>query len=102
MRRGAPRLIFTRKDRTRLETSQLSGSERQAVLFAFSLADGSRRGGTLLIDEPELHVAGKDQVDYLGRLVRLAEGCQVIAATTSSAILAAARPEQVIDLARFK
>jgi predicted ATP-dependent endonuclease of OLD family len=54
----------------------------------------------MLIDEPELHVHAADRVRFLQAIVALGRDNQIIAATGSAEIVAAATPWQIVDLSR--
>lgn len=73
---------------------QLSDSELEAFLFSVSFVRsglaGSRSGSLVLIDTPEKHVGTEDAVRFIEALSRLGEENQLIAATRSRELAAAA------------
>jgi len=89
---------FARRDGARVELGDLSESEQQAVLFALTFRHLGLAGSIVLIDEPELHIHAAHRVRFLQELVTLGRDNQVIAATGSAEIVAAAAPGQLIDL----
>lgn len=97
---GRAEPVFARRDGQQCSVHELSASEEQAVLFAFAFAWLRLSGAVVLIDCPELHVHSQLQADFFGRLSRLGEGNQIIAATGSEAILRASTGSCVIDLSR--
>jgi hypothetical protein len=97
---GRAEPVFARRDGLRCSVHELTASEEQAVLFAFAFAWLRLSDAVVLLDSPELHVHSQLQADFLGRLQRLGEGNQIIAATGSEAILRANTGACVIDLSR--
>jgi hypothetical protein len=89
---------FLRRDRLPVELSDLSESERQGVLFALAFQGLGLSRSLVLIDEPELHVHASDRVRFLQALVSLGRDNQLVIATGSAEIAAAAAPGQIIDL----
>jgi hypothetical protein len=77
---------------------QLSDSERQAFLFAGTFVRCGVSGSLVLIDTPELHLSGADAPAFLAAIARLGADNQLVVATGSSEILAAASASQVIRL----
>jgi len=94
--RGAVR--FVRRDGARVERGDLSESEQQGVLFALAFRHLGLAGSLVLIDEPELHIHAAHRVRFLQDLVTLGRDNQIIAATGSAEIVAAAASGQLIDL----
>jgi hypothetical protein len=91
---------FVRRDGTVVALDELSASEQQAALFALAFRRYGLDGSLVLIDEPELHVHAADRVRFLQAIVALGRDNQVIAATGSAEIVAAATPWQIVDLSR--
>jgi hypothetical protein len=91
-------LRFVRRDRTALHLVDLSDGERQGVLFALAFRYFGLSRSLVLVDEPELHIHAADRVRFLQALVTLGRDNQIIAATGSAEIVAAAAPGQLIDL----
>jgi len=85
---GATLVWFARRDGRRVELAQLSDSETQAVLFSSTMLRQGLNDSLILIDTPELHIPEAHQVPFFGSVVGIGAGNQVIAATTSSRILA--------------
>ncbi len=75
--------------------SQLSDSELEAFLFAISFVRsglaGSRCGSLILIDTPEKHLGAEDAVRFVDALSRLGEENQLVVATRSRDLVAAAQ-----------
>jgi predicted ATPase len=96
--RSGPEVRFLRRDGAELELADLSEQEQDAVLFAvmFDLLGLAR--AIILVDRPELFVAPEDQLRFLCALGSLGEDAQILAATTSEPILAAAEPSAVVRL----
>jgi predicted ATPase len=92
------RLRFVRPDGTVLDLEELSAGEQQGALFALTFRRFGLDHSIVLIDEPELHVHAAHRARFLQDLVGLGRDNQIIAATGSAEILAAARPAQIIDL----
>lgn len=93
-----PRIWFLRRDGRRVELDELSESEQQGVLFAVTFQRLGLHHSVILIDSPELHLHPREHSRFVGRLLELGRGNQIIAATTSTELLKSVRPEQVIDL----
>ncbi|MFO0761125.1 MAG: AAA family ATPase [Byssovorax sp.] len=89
---------FLRRDGARVELDDLSASEQQAVLFASAFVRLGLCRSVILIDTPELFIHPRRQAAFFAGLAQLGEDNQIIAATSSPELLAAVRPEQVIDL----
>jgi hypothetical protein len=94
------RLRFLQRDRTGLDLEELSASEQQGALFALTFQRLGLDHSIVLIDEPELHIPAADRVRFLQAVVELGRDNQILAATGSTEIRAAALPAQVIDLSR--
>ncbi|MBL9021526.1 MAG: hypothetical protein JNL21_04975 [Myxococcales bacterium] len=73
---------------------QLSDSELEAFLFSVSFVRsglaGARSGSLVLIDTPEKHVGTEDAVRFIEALSRLGEENQLVVATRSRELAAAA------------
>jgi energy-coupling factor transporter ATP-binding protein EcfA2 len=82
----------------RLELDELSESEQQSVLFACTFARLGLHHSVVLIDTPELGVHPSDHLRFFQAICHLGEDNQIIAATTSPAILASVGQDQVIHL----
>jgi energy-coupling factor transporter ATP-binding protein EcfA2 len=91
---------FQHRNGVTVELCKLSESEQQAVLFATTFRRIGLNHSLVLIDTPELHIHPARHADFFTGLAALGRDNQLIAATTSPALLAAARPEQVIDLSK--
>ena len=74
---------------------ELSDSEHQAALFALAFPDFGLEGSLVLVDEPDLHIHAAHRVRFLHALVGLGRDNQIIAATGSAEIVAAASAGQV-------
>ena len=94
------RVWFQRRDGVRVELDELSESEQQAVLFAVTFRRLGLNHSVILIDTPDLHLHPRRHAAFFAGLLELGRDNQIVAATTSAELCAAARPEQVIDLAR--
>jgi hypothetical protein len=95
-------VFFHKRDDSRVELAELSDSEQQGVLFAFTFRRFGLHRSVVLIDSPELHVHPRRQADFFAAVVALGRDNQIIAATSAPALLAVARPEQIIDLSRLR
>lgn len=95
-----PLVWFQRSDGKRIEVAALSDGELQAFLFAGVFAWLDLRHSLVLIDTPELHIHPSDHVRFFRALCALGTDNQIIAATTSPAILASVAPAQIIDLSK--
>ncbi len=95
-----PLVWFQERNGKRIELDGLSHSSHQAVLFAFLFAALGLSRSIVLIDTPELHIHPADHVRFFQALCELGTDNQIIAATTSPAILASVAPEQIIDLSK--
>lgn len=95
------RVLFQRRDSLVLELSELSESERQAVLLAATFRRLGLHHSVVLIDTPELHQHPSRHAELFAGLCALGRDNQIIAATSSAELLASARPDQVIDLSRL-
>ena len=96
----SPAVRFVGRDRCAVDLTELSASEEQGVLFALAFRHLGLNGSLVLIDEPELHVHAEGRVRFLQAIVALGRDNQIIAATGSAEIVAAATPLQIIDLSR--
>jgi predicted ATPase len=94
------RLRFARRDGTVLDLEELSAGEQQGALFALTFRRLGLDHSIVLVDEPELHVHAADRVRFLQAIVALGRDNQIIAATGSAEIVAAATPRQIVDLSR--
>jgi hypothetical protein len=92
------RLRFVRPDGSVLDLEELSAREQQGAIFALTFRRLGLDHSIVLIDEPELHVHAADRVRFLQDIVGLGRDNQVIAATGSAEILAAAAPRQLLNL----
>jgi hypothetical protein len=98
--RGRPLVWFQTKDGARVELAGLSDSELAGFLFAGAFIWLGLNGSLVLIDTPELHIHPDDQVRLFRAICELGTDNQIIAATTSPALLASVAPEQIIDLSK--
>jgi predicted ATPase len=89
---------FARRDGSELGIPDLSASEEQAALFAFAFTWLRLSRSVVLVDTPELHIHPKVHADFFGRLSRLGPDNQLLAATSSEALLRSVPVSQVIDL----
>jgi hypothetical protein len=96
------RVRFRGRDGEIGDLDELSASERQAVLFSVTFLRSGVHGSLVLIDTPELHIHPNRQADLFAALCALGRDNQIIAATTSSELLASVQPDQVIDLSRAR
>jgi predicted ATPase len=85
-----------------LDLDDLSASERQGVLFATTFERSGLHHSIVLIDTPELHLHPNHHSDVVAALTGRGRDNQIIAATTSVALLSAAQPAQVIDLSHTR
>lgn len=92
------RVRFRCRDGEIVDLDELSASERQAVLFGMTFLRSGVHRSLVLIDTPELHQHPTRHADFFAALCALGRDNQIIAATTSSQLLATVRPDQVIDL----
>ncbi len=82
-------------------TAELSDSEADAVLFAATAAAIGLHRSIVLIDRPELYLGGSDpsgSLDLLRGLAALGDDNQIILATSSASIVAAAEGSPVTTL----
>lgn len=91
----------SRKSRTRLPQFDVfaagSGFHQFVQIFASALAENAT---TILLDEPDAHLFGRLQSELYGVLMDLTrEGLQIVAATHSTELIAAADPHQIISFA---
>lgn len=96
---GLPRCF--RRGHDLLTAAELSDGESDAVLFAATAAAIQLVRSVVLIDRPELHTAAAELPRLVAGLAALGEGNQVWLASSSPALLAAAKGARVIDLAAF-
>lgn len=94
------RVRFQKRGGAIFELSELSESERQAVLFATTFCRIGLNHSVVLVDTPELYLHPSCHADFFTALSGLGCDNQIIAATASAELLATVRPEQVIDLSR--
>src|SRR5258706_14717461 len=80
-------LAFVTAAGSTCDLDELSASERQGVLFAATFRRSGVRGSLVLIDTPELQLHPDDHARFFAALQRLEPGNQILAATTSPAIL---------------
>jgi len=83
---------------SRLELGELSESEQQCVLFAWTFTRLGLHRSVVLIDTPELYAHPSDHLRLFRAICQLGEDNQIIAATASPAILSSVGPDQVIHL----
>jgi hypothetical protein len=89
---------FQRGASTVVDLEELSASEQQAVLLAMTFARFGLNQACILLDEPELHLHPAEHTRLFRAVVGLGNDNQIIAATTSRAILKTVPPAHVIDL----
>jgi predicted ATPase len=94
------RLRFRRRDGGLLDLEQLGASEIQGFLFAITFRRFGLDHSVVLIDEPELHIHPAEQAGFLRAVTALGRDNQIIAATTSTEVLAAAETGPVIDMTK--
>lgn len=92
----APDLIFQTMGDERVRASEMSASERQALLLALDALMSHRRTGIILLDGPELQRHPAEHVQFFNAYRELVDASQLIAATSSAALLRSA--EHVIRL----
>lgn len=95
-----PLVWLQTKDGARIELADLSDSEFQGFLFGCAFTWLGLRRSLVLVDTPELHIHPNDHARFFRALCELGTDNQIIAATTSPAILASVAPDQIIDLDR--
>jgi hypothetical protein len=98
LREGTVGVQFTRPDGSSVGIEHLSAGEEQAILFALMHGWRGLNDSILLIDSPELGVHGAHHADMLARLRHLGSDNQILAATSSEALLRRAQPAEVIDV----
>ena len=96
--RDGYRVRFRNRGGSVVDLDALSSAEQQGVLFAVTSRRLGLEHALVLIDAPELHVHPSRQLDFFRRLTALGRDNQIIAATTSSEILAQAPRAQILDL----
>jgi energy-coupling factor transporter ATP-binding protein EcfA2 len=96
-----PLVWFQTRVGKRVELEGLSDGERQGLLFALLFATLELHHSIILIDTPELCIHPADHVRFFRAICDLGTSNQIIAATTSPAILSSVAPEQVIDLSKL-
>lgn len=97
---GSFRLRFVHRDGTAFDIEELSAGEQQGVLFALTFHRLGLDHSIVLIDEPELHIHASRRAAFLQGLWGLGRDNQLIVATGSTELVAAAAPGQVLDLSR--
>jgi hypothetical protein len=96
------RVRFRSRDGEVVDLDELSASERQAVLFGVTFLRSGVHGSLVLIDSPELHIHPSRQADFFAALCARGRDNQIVAATTSLAVLGSVRADQVVDLSRVQ
>lgn len=91
-------LHFERKNGDIYEHGELSDAERDALLFAGTIAMLSPNQSILLIDRLDLFASGDLQPSWLAALARLAPKSQIITTATSERLAAAVPRGQLISL----
>jgi hypothetical protein len=97
-RPGGVAVLFERRDGRVIPIEELSESEQQAVLFAVTFVRIGLANSIVLIDEPELHIHADARAPFLAALSSLGSDNQLIVATGSHEIVAAAAEWQVVRL----
>lgn len=98
LRKGRAEVLFAREDGSTVLLEELSASEQQAVLVAATYERIGLHHSIVLIDEPELHQHPTVRAQWFQALLGLGRDNQVIAATTSTEILACVPAQAVINL----
>ena len=98
LREGTVSVRFTRPDGSSVGIEHLSAGEEQAILFALMHGWRGLNDSILLVDSPELGVHGAHHADMLAWLRHLGSDNQIVAATSSEALLRRAQPVEVIDV----
>jgi hypothetical protein len=83
-------LLLQRDRKTKVNLADASSGEQQILCSVFGLVAEVQSNSLLLIDEPELSLHPRWQVDYLDRLdavMRFFSGCHVLVATHSPLIV---------------
>lgn len=95
---GLPR-CFRSRGGSPVTIAELSDSESDAVIFAATATAIQLVRSLVLIDRPELYVHPADLPRFIAGLRALGQDNQLILASSSPAVLAAAGPAHVIELA---
>ena len=95
---GHLRLLFARPDGEHVELCDLTGGERMTVLFAGAFEALGLHRSLLLIDAPELGIHPAQQAAFFQGICALSPHAQIVAATTSPAILRSLPRERVFVL----
>jgi hypothetical protein len=90
---------FLRSSGIEVDLADLSESEQQALLFSVMFDRVGLNGSIVLIDQPELFIHPGDHVRFLRAIEGLGADNQLIVATASEALLAAAEPQRIVRLA---
>lgn len=90
--------IFARRSGAEVELASLSDSEKMAVLVAGSFEALGLARSLILIDHPEQGLHPEDHMTFFQGLCSLFAEGQVVATTSSPAILRSLRREQVVVL----
>lgn len=98
--RVRPLVWLHTKEGRRVELMDLADSELQGFLFACAFTWLGLNRSLILIDTPELHIHPGDHARFFQAICDLGRDNQIIAATSSPAVLASVSPDQIIDLAR--
>lgn len=93
-----PAVWFQTRKGLRVELADLSQGELQGVLFACLFVMAGLHRSIVLLDTPELHIHPEEQARFFHSICELGTDNQIIAATTSPAILASVAAGQIIDL----
>lgn len=89
---------FARRDGSVVELRELSGAERQAVIFGVTFRRIGLNNSVVLIDLPELHIHPEEQSRFCSAVATLGTGNQIIATTSSADVLRATSSEQIIEM----
>jgi hypothetical protein len=87
-----------RADGAEIELEDLSESEQQALLFCVVFDRLGLNHSVVLIDQPELFIHPDQQAHFLRALEGLGVDNQIVAATSSAELLAAASAQQIVRL----
>lgn len=82
------------------DVTDLSASERDAVIFAATANLIGLSNSVVLVDRPELHAHPSTAAAFVAGLASLGHDNQLFLATTSAEILAAADPTSIVHLGR--
>jgi len=95
-------IIFSKEDKSIVRIDQLSSGEKQILLILLTVLLQEDKNGILLMDEPEISLHLKWQIELIDTIQKLNPNLQIIISTHSAGIFKKAKwDEKTIEISRL-